>query len=246
MFDAREVRLLAGLPLEKQVVEVLLEEDTLIDREHLRKLLIPPPTDLALDSIIARLVKRNDVAEYPNGDALPLIGLPGWALSKPQYKPPSAPKPAAVEVAAPAAAPLPSPSMENTMPKGKRIPKDQADQAVEAALDASGSTFSAIMDATNFSRSTVNSTLVRLKHAKRVHSSGKGRGVLWFKGAKAAAEPSTPARAPRPAFAAPPNGTRRFGYFSDGSMSLDCPDCKGTLTPDDIAELRSFAEEHVQ
>jgi hypothetical protein len=245
MFDARDVRMLAGLPLEKQVIEILLEEDALMPREELRKQLVPRPTDEALVGLLSRLQKRSEISEYPSGDDKPpLIGLPGWALTKPHYKP----TPVA---AAPAPAPVPfHPSMENTMPKGKRLPKEQADSQVEEALQAdTGQNLTSLIKASGLSRSTINSALGRLQKARRAYSTGKGRATLWLKGAKPAGNGHAEPRAAAPAPARSPqkaNGSRRFGYFSDGSVTLDCTECKGTLSPEDIAELRSFAEEHVR
>jgi hypothetical protein len=141
MFDARDVRLLAGLPLEKQVVEILLEEDTLMPREEIQKQLVPRPAIDAFAGLISRLCLRNHIAEFSehrDAKSLPLIGLPGWAITKPRYKPPKAATPAAViappqapHVEAPAAPP--NPSKETTMPKkttGPRVSKAQADTAV--------------------------------------------------------------------------------------------------------------------
>jgi hypothetical protein len=245
--------MLAGLPLEKQVVEILLEEDALMPREEVRQRLIPRPALDAFAGLISRLGMRNHIAEFPSGDPNALIGLPGWAITKPKYKPQAPPPvqlPAPVvsvkaEADSTAAPQLPSPSMETTMPKKSRIPKEQADDAVEAAIHSEGSTFTAIMTTTELPRSAVNAAIVRLKKASRVHSIGKGRATLWHRGAKnaAAQPPSEPGRAqPRK-----PNGDgRRFGYFSDGSLSLDCEACKGTLTAADITALREFTEEHVK
>lgn len=50
----------------------------------------------------------------------------------------------------------------------------------------------------------------------------------------------TSARVKRVVTPPPVGGLPRFGYFSDGSLLLDCTSCKGTLTQADLVALRDF------
>lgn len=45
-----------------------------------------------------------------------------------------------------------------------------------------------------------------------------------------------------PLASAPADGERRFGFYSDGVLEIDCPSCKGRLTQDDIAAMSAFVK----
>jgi hypothetical protein len=249
MFDARDVRMLGGLSLEKQVVEILLEEDAVMTREQLQRQLVPPPTAEALGGIITRLCKRNYVVEFPNG-----VGLPGWALTKPQFKPQA---PAPVQLPAPvvsfkreaentAAPQAPSPSMETTMPK-KRIPKEQSEALIANILTDAGLSIANIAKEAGVPMSTAAAALKALAKSKRAHKTRGGKSWLWHKGetsvARTAESPAPRAAAPR----SPTNGHgARFGYFDDGSISINVDGCVGTINPADLKAFRDFAEEHAK
>lgn len=252
MFSPQDMRQLSGLPLEKQVIEILLEHDVLMSRSDVQKQLVPRPSDAALLGLIARMCKRNDIAEYPSGDEIhaPLIGLPGWAITKPRYKPEAAP--VARPIAVPAA---PTPSMEtHTMPKKRatRIKTEDAIAAIVAVLTPAGAPLEDVAAAADLPGKATQRVLGKLRIEKRAALIGRGKNALW-------ASPGTPAAAQVPApqvetrdaaiaaRVATPRGNghdangRKFGYFSDGSVSIDCEECKGTLTVADLKAFRTFA-----
>jgi hypothetical protein len=255
MFDARDTRMLGGLSLEKQVVEILLEEDAVMTREQLRRQLVPPPNAEALGGIITRLCNRNYVVEFANG-----VGLPGWALTKAQFKPQA---PAPVELPAPvvsfkreaeAAAPqAPSPSMETTMPK-KRIPKEQSEALIANVLTEAGLSIANLAKEAGVPKSAASFALEALAKSKRAHKTRAGKGWLWHKGAAntgtvaSGADVAALARElARGTPARPPaNGKARFGYFDDGSISINVDGCVGTINPADLKAFREFAEEHAK
>lgn len=96
---------------------------------------------------------------------------------------------------------------------------------------------------------SAKSALKALMKEGQVESTGKGRAVKYGpkKGSsespapESAAAPSTlTPRAPYKAI--PTDATRKFGYFSDGSVSIECEQCKGTLSSADLKAFRAFAQ----
>lgn len=109
---------------------------------------------------------------------------------------------------------------------------------------------------------TVRARLAALASENQIQSTGKRHGVHYAgleaapladgkkptararrkpKATRSRRHPAAPVQtsAPRP-MPAPPNGTRRFGYFSDGALQIDCPECKGVLSQEDLVALRDF------
>lgn len=81
-----------------------------------------------------------------------------------------------------------------------------------------------------------------VKAPKRKHAPPKAakkakRRKPHFRRAKAPATSRIPLERP---IRKQPSGAPHFGYFSDGSLSIECSECQGKLTQDDLRALRAF------
>jgi hypothetical protein len=151
----------------------------------------------------------------------------------------------------------PSPSQETTMPKTKRGPRvssQAANTAVEAALTDTGRTVEVIAIAAALTPKATQKALGRLRRLRLATFERSGKSTLWLKGKTAAA--ATDVRAAgagggggartTPMKSLCEGLTRKFGYFNDGAVSINCESCKGELTAAELKEFRAFAEEHVK
>jgi hypothetical protein len=254
-FDTREVRRLGGLPFEKQVIEILFELDEPVPASKLRALLVPPPSDAAMLTMLDKLRKRSEIADYPHpsGDSIhkPLIGLPGWALRDTPADPAPPPSPILMNTAPTrlaTAAPA-QPTKENSMSKTKRAPRvtaEKADQAVETLLRSSTETLSVASIARDAELNTTatKAALKRLMKSGRVAQEGRGKASTY--GAIAApttAANPTAAVAPIATPARKSNGKARFGFFSDGDVHIEAPRCTGVLSREEWKELLKCGEQ---
>lgn len=132
------------------------------------------------------------------------------------------------------------------MPKksaGPRVSKAQADDAVEKVLTETGATVADIAKDASIPQSSAMFALARMKSSGRAARTRHGKGYVWHK-AGVAGVPASTASKPH---AAKANGNgRRFGYFDDGSVVIDCSDCKGTMTAAELKAFRDFAKEHAK
>lgn len=90
----------------------------------------------------------------------------------------------------------------------------------------------------------LGSILKRLKGAGVISSIGKAGATKWIP-AKSGAAATTPKPVnKREAPARKSNGTDpKFGYFNDGSLSIDCETCKGVLTLEQLNALLAFTNQ---
>lgn len=246
MFGSNELRQLSGLSLERQVITILVKNAAPLAERDLQLRLEPTPTAPAFTTLLAAMRKANAIVDIPDKG----VGLPGWLLHPPKPELRSVPvrqlhddeelesPPDHPEVPA-----TPTPSLEKTtMPKTKRGPRVSAEKAaqdVAAVLTEGGAPITDIVSDSGLALGVVKRALLRLKAAGHAALNGRGKTATWSKGAKSG---STPAAAPTPTPRRTPakgNGdaTRKFGYHSDGSISIDCELCKGTL---DAAEFKAF------
>jgi hypothetical protein len=134
------------------------------------------------------------------------------------------------------------------MPKTKRGPRVSslaANTAVEAALSDTGRTVEVIAIAAALSPKATQKALGRLKDLRIATFERSGKSTLWSKTKTAALATDLRAAASRADTGAKPHA-RRFGYFNDGAMTIDCESCKGTLSAEDLQDFREFAKEHVK
>lgn len=151
------------------------------------------------------------------------------------------------------AAPQPTPTKESDMPKQRtRASPEEArqhDDAVFKFIDAAADPVARAeisQSAQIEDLGAVGRAIKRLAAAKRIRGVGRGPAVKWTtkpvagKAAKATPKKKKDARSEPP----PPSATNgyRFGYFSDGSLSIDCPGCSGTLTQEALRALRDFTK----
>lgn len=272
MFTPNDMRQLSGLSLEKQVIEILLEQDEPAPmlRSAIQSQLVPKPTNDAMNALLERMLKRKEIAEFPSGDEIhaPLIGLPGWALKqstpdktsapfKP-FKPELAPSAIAAAIVAKRSTPpqptshqapvAPTPSLETTTMK-TRISAETANAAVAAVLTVGKRSLKEIAKDAKLAVPAAKSALVRLRKLGRAAVDGAGRSVGWKIAAAAPENSTTVSVSPTPVTRTRPtrgNGIAKFGFFSDGSLSIDSEECTGTLAQSDLKSLLEFAGDHVK
>lgn len=251
-FDTREVRRLGGLPIEKQLIEILFELDEPAPRSRLQSLLVPPPSDAALLAMLERLRKRNEIADYPSGDSIhaPLIGLPGWALrdkKEPASSPHSIFRTTDPAKWAPAAAA--QTTKENSMSKTKRAPRvtaENADQAVETLLRNATETLSVANIARDAELNTTATKAALKRLMKRGLAALEGRGKSAKYGALAGAPPAPIAAAAAPSTPQKPtktNGKARFGFYNDGDVHIEAARCSGVLSREEWQALLKYGEQ---
>ena len=76
---------------------------------------------------------------------------------------------------------------------------------------------------------TMKDAITRMKRTGAIANNGK-KMALWHLPGDTRAAPVRPDAAINP----------RFGFFSDGSLAIDCAECKGTLHKTDLRALRDF------
>lgn len=129
---------------------------------------------------------------------------------------------------------------ENVM---ARKSKGEIHEAVRAAVLGAREPLSAadVAKAAGVGVAAAKRALKALAKEKIAQCTGAGRATRWgpfdtTSAGKAQARGKGQAASPQ----APAGVTRRFGYFSDNALQVDCENCKGVLSEEDLVSLRAF------